>query len=401
MSPRIYGSSFFNNKDLIFLSLVTIATYFCFKSLKKPNYKNLLIFSIFAALSTSQRILGVFLPITFVIFYFLSLLSNNKNIKDFPGIIFFCSFYFLFLIAFWPYLWSGPIDNFILTFKYFSDQPLKIKQLFNGEYIYVNFVPYNYIFIWILISTPLLYTVLFIIGYIQIFKRFFLKFINIKKNSLYYDLWRGTNEKKDLFILFSVSSIIFYLMLFNVQIYTGWRQIYFLNIFIIYIATYGFYYLQIKLKSKFNKNIQYGIVGIFLIFVIYKMIIFHPYQNLYFGSLFKKNIHNKFEIDYWGLSANKFLNDVVVLEKNKYPIKIGVASFLTLERSIKILNKEEREKIIIVGQEYQNADYIYTAFISEVDINGNDKYEIPSNFTKIDEFILDGIRIYEVFKRTQ
>jgi len=62
-------------------------------------------------------------------------------------------------------------------------------------------------------------------------------------------------------------------------------------------------------STKFNKNIQYGIVGIFLIFVFYKMIIFHPYQNLYFGSLFKKNIHNKFEIDYWGLSANKFLNE--------------------------------------------------------------------------------------------
>ena len=56
---------------------------------------------------------------------------------------------------------------------------------------------------------------------------------------------------------------------------------------------------------------------------------------------------------------------------------------------------------VIVGQEYQNADYIYTAFISEVDINGNDKYKIPNNFTKIDEFILDGIRVYEVFKRTQ
>ena len=39
--------------------------------------------------------------------------------------------------------------------------------------------------------------------------------------------------------------------------------------------------------------------------------------------------------------------------------------------------------------------------LSDVDINGNDKYKIPSNFTKIDEFILDGIRVYEVFKRTQ
>ena len=120
LSPRIYGSSFFNNKDLIFLSLVTIATYFCLKSFDKPSYKNLLIFSIFAALSTSQRILGIFLPITFVIFYFLSFLSNDKNIKDLPGIIFFCIFYFLFLIIFWPFLWSGPIDNFLLTFEKFD-----------------------------------------------------------------------------------------------------------------------------------------------------------------------------------------------------------------------------------------------------------------------------------------
>ena len=53
------------------------------------------------------------------------------------------------------------------------------------------------------------------------------------------------------------------------------------------------------------------------------------------------------------------------------------------------------------GQDYQNADYIYTAFMSEVDTNVNDKYKIPSNFIKIDEFILDGIRVYEVFKRNK
>ena len=402
LSPRIYASSFFNNKDLIFLSLATIALYYCFKSLEKINYKNLLIFSIFAAMCTSSRIFGVIFPISFSIFYFLSFSSNVKIIRNLKLIGFFLISYFLFLIVFWPALWSNPIENLFLSFKYFKVlDSFSIKMFFNGEYIHSDFLPYSYIFTWILITTPILYIILFLIGYFVIFRRFFLRFINIREKSYYPDLWRGTDEKKDLFVLFNLTGVILGLIVFSIILYTGWRQIYFLNIFIIYIATYGFYYLQIKLKSKFNKNIQYGIVGIFLIFVIYKMIIFHPYQNLYFGSLFKKNIHNKFEIDYWGLSANKFLNDVVVLEKNKYPIKIGVASFLTLERSIKILNKEEREKIIIVGQEYQNADYIYTAFISEVDINGNDKYKIPSNFTKIDEFILDGIRIYEVFKRTQ
>ena len=87
------------------------------------------------------------------------------------------------------------------------------------------------------------------------------------------------------------------------------------------------------------------------------------------------------------------------MEKDKKPIKIGVASFLPLERSIKLLDKEDRKKIKIVGQEYQNADYLYSNFMSEVDKSSNDKYKIPNNFSKINEFILDNIKIYEVYKK--
>jgi len=397
LSPRIYGDSFFNNKDIVFLSLVSIALYFCIKAIEKDNYKNLLIFSIFAAICTSSRILGIIFPISFILFYFLSLFQENKNLKK---IIFFTISYFIFLIIFWPALWENPIENFFLAFKYFSDlQGFNIKMFFNGEYISTNFLPYSYIFTWILITTPILYILLFLIGYYYIFKKLFIRFINIKEKSNYPDLWRDINEKQDLFIFFILTSVIFYLITFNVILYTGWRQIYFLNVFIIYISVYGFYKIHLNLKSKIKPNIQFGLIGLFLIFIVYKMIIYHPYQNLYFNSVFNKNAHNKFEVDYWGLTGKKFLESVLILEKNKNQIKIGVASFIPLERSLKLLSKEEREKIIIVGQDYEKADYIYTVFISEVDINGNDKYKIPSNFTKIDEFILDNIKIYEVFKK--
>ena len=397
LSPRIYGDSFFNNKDIVFLSLVSIALYFCIKAIEKDNYKNLLIFSIFAAICTSSRILGIIFPISFILFYFLSFFQENKNLKK---IIFFTISYFIFLIIFWPALWENPIENFFLAFKYFSDlQGFNIKMFFNGEYISTNFLPYSYIFTWILITTPILYILLFLIGYYYIFKKLFIRFINIKEKSNYPDLWRDINEKQDLFIFFILTSVIFYLITFNVRLYTGWRQIYFLNVFIIYISVHGFYKIHLNLKSKIKPNIQFGLIGLFLIFIVFKMIIYHPYQNLYFNSVFNKNAHNKFEVDYWGLTGKKFLESVLILEKNKNQIKIGVASFIPLERSLKLLSKEERDKIIIVGQDYEKADYIYTVFISEVDINGNDKYKIPSNFTKIDEFILDNIKIYEVFKK--
>ena len=397
LSPRIYGDSFFNNKDIVFLSLVSIALYFCVKAFEKESYKNLLIFSIFAAICTSSRILGIIFPISFMLFYFLSFFQEDKNLKK---IIFFIISYFVFLIIFWPALWENPIENFFLAFKYFSDlQGFNIKMFFNGEYISTNFLPYSYIFTWILITTPILYILLFLIGYFYIFKKFFIRFINIKEKSNYPDLWRDINEKQDLFIFFILTSVIFYLITFNVILYTGWRQIYFLHVFIIYISVYGFYKIHLNLKSKIKSNIQFGFIGLFLIFIVYKMTIYHPYQNLYFNSVFNKEAHNKFEVDYWGLTGKKFLESVLFLEKNKKSIKIGVASFMPLERSLKLLSKEEREKIIIVGQDYEKADYIYAVFISEVDINSNDKYKIPSNFTTINEFILDNIKIYEVYKK--
>ena len=70
-----------------------------------------------------------------------------------------------------------------------------------------------------------------------------------------------------------------------------------------------------------------------------------------------------------------------------------------MERSKKLLNEKDRKKIKIVGQDYQNADYIYTNFMSEVDKKYNDKYKIPSNFSKINTFTIDNVVVYEVYKK--
>ena len=129
------------------------------------------------------------------------------------------------------------------------------------------------------------------------------------------------------------------------------------------------------------------------------MFIYHPYQNIYFNFLFNKKADKKFEVDYWGLSGKKFLENIVVQNKDKNVIKVAVASFLPLERSLKLLDKRNSDKLQIIGQNYKDADYVFTNNVSEVDKNFNDKYKIPANFIKMDEFILDGIIVYQVFKK--
>ena len=161
----------------------------------------------------------------------------------------------------------------------------------------------------------------------------------------------------------------------------------------------AFYQIDIYFKRKFRKNFHYYVAILFLVSVVYKMIVYHPFQNIYFNNYFKKISHNNFEIDYWGLSGKKFLEYILILEKNKNLIKIGTASFLPLERSTKLLSEKDRKRISIIGQNFQDADYLYTNFISEVDKNSNDKYKIPNNFSKIDEFILNSTIVYQVFKK--
>ena len=83
------------------------------------------------------------------------------------------------------------------------------------------------------------------------------------------------------------------------------------------------------------------------------------------------------------------------------PIKvnIGVASWIPLERSLALFDKTLKDKINIVGQDYENADYIFSNNITEVNSTINKKYQIPKNFKKIGEFVIEKTLIYEVYKK--
>ena len=128
------------------------------------------------------------------------------------------------------------------------------------------------------------------------------------------------------------------------------------------------------------------------------MCIYHPFQSVYFNFLVPDKIKNTFEIDYYGLGGAKFLNRLLELEKKTNQIRIGVASHTPKQRRIEYLRESDKKKFKIVGQEYRQSDYIFKNNISEVDSKLNDKYDIPHNFVKIEEYKIDGILIYEIFK---
>ena len=159
--------------------------------------------------------------------------------------------------------------------------------------------------------------------------------------------------------------------------------------------------ILIKIK-KDKKKFFYLLISTYLFFIIYQISYYHPYQNTYFNTIGNKIFSNKFEADYWGLTGKKALDEIIKKEeKSKKNIKISVAAWYPLERSSALLSKNDREKLLFVGQNYQESDYLFTNFISEVDKNFNNKYDIPSNFKKIESFELHSYNIYEIYKKSE
>ena len=107
INPRIFGDSFHNNKDVLFLSILTISIYFLFKFFEKQKIKNIILFSLFASIATSSRIMGVYLPLLLIIFIFTEYLSKKILIKMFLKQVSLLVFFFIFfLYLHYPYMWE-------------------------------------------------------------------------------------------------------------------------------------------------------------------------------------------------------------------------------------------------------------------------------------------------------
>lgn len=213
-SPRIYGDSFHNNKDILFLSLTIFSIYYFFIFLKKNNIKYILLFALFSALSTSTRVIGLFLPVSVLVFLFFDNINKEFKNKFFIFLVIIVLSYLVFLYVHWPYLWSAPLDNFLNFLNKSTNWIFTYFILFNKQYLLTTALPDLFIYVWIAITTPIFNLVLFFLGIFFLLKRFFKRIISIElinhnKNS---DFWKSKDEMLDNFIVLNLFGILFFLL---------------------------------------------------------------------------------------------------------------------------------------------------------------------------------------------
>lgn len=397
-TPRIFSHSFYNSKDIIFLSLLVIAVYYALKLIDRFSYKTLFLFCFFGALSSNIRIIGIFLPLLTIIFYFF-LDNKYKNINNFKFIIYLSFGYFILLYISWPFLWTNPIENFLTILKQSTSYPnhWNFKILYLGNYLNPENLPWHYFFIWFAITTPIIFFILIIYGifnFLQKYLNFFLK-INFNKKII---IWENLDQMKILFIFLCFFIPIFFVITLNSTLYNGWRHLYFLYPFLVIISLHGLN----NILKKSNQSLKILVSAIALAQIISNFIFIyksHPVQNIYFNAVSKKFITNNFPIDYWGLGNKKTVDHL--LTKKDY-FNISNSSFIPLN-NLKYskrndLSYADRIKFLGTQKKYKNSsDYIFTNYYYNRDPKNVEKFKIPKTYKSYYKLKISGIIVNEVF----
>ena len=311
--PYLFGHAQVNGKDIPFLSVWLICTYYLFVIIEsfydneKITIKNTILFSFFTAFLLSIRITGILILLEYLIAVIILFNLRNVNFLNFFKTNFFfimsfmiCLILFTYILN--PILWLDPLEFFKSINwmgKYYHD----ICALTLGECMPSLNLPPSYYFIWFFFKLPILVLLgLFIYPLIE------KKIFNNGLKTIYY----GTFALSSLFILF--------IFIFKkVAIYDEIRHIMFLIPFIFLVSLYNIFI--------FNKNFFYFFTILLIFFFISENIFLKKYQYTWLNSFAKlKNIEQNFEIDYLGIS-NKNLQKKILNYSKKNNIKSDVCIY--------------------------------------------------------------------------
>ena len=369
--PRIFAHSFYNAKDIPFLSLFVISVYSLMTLSDKKTITRAIAHSAVCAILIDIRILGVMLPFLTAVVIGLDVLGDSDKKEKLRQWLRATLAYFValpvFVVLFWPTLWERPLAEAANAYIFMKNVEWPGTVLHFGELIRGTDLPWHYLPVWIAITTPVLYLVLFIAG-VGVMGAAVIRepseFIRNSRDDLIASLW---------FVCPMAAVLIHGSVVFN-----GWRHLFFVYPAMVYISLIGFVGVRKFIKSKaggrsvYAPRLMAAVVVVAVGNTAYFMYSEHPYQNVYFNPLAGDDKRANFDLDYWGLSYRAALEHILLKDKRNV-VRVDVQTKPGMLNS-QLLPEDERSRLYYtsrIGESYylerlqytaDSPDYFLTAF---------------------------------------
>ena len=249
--PSVMGQYCNNLKDIPFATGYAMSLWAMVRVLKKlPRvpWKHIILLAVAIAFTNSIRIGGLMLFAYLALFSYLGLLrlalaDNTDGILPkgwsgyivrllFQGFIIVVIGYFGGLL-FWPYGLISPLKHPFESLSMMEHYDISIRQVFRGGWYWSTDLPASYLPVWFGISLPLPVMAGFLIYLLTGFG----------KNRLF--------RTEELLIFFALLFPLFYVMIIGSNLYSGWRQMYFLVVPLSVLSGLGIERLLIASGRRF------------------------------------------------------------------------------------------------------------------------------------------------------
>ncbi len=373
--PRIFSHSFYNSVDIGFLAFYIISTYTLITFLRNHTYTRAFFHALACALLIDIRVIGLVVPFCTCLFFGIEIIvSKNKNTTI--EIITSCTVYVvllaLFIFLFWPYLWSNPLENFF-------------EAAASSRFTYSTYPvpPWYYNFVWIFATTPILYSLLLLIGLVFSSNSF------IKSPFRYFEHNEGIMAALCLFFFPILLPIAL-----GTRLFDGWRHHYFVYPMFIIVCLEGVKCL-FSLSNEYIIGRSLQIVNTLIFFIILLSLSWtlgfiiknHPHENTYSNIFAGKNKRlARFDgaIDYWGLAYRNLLEHIIANNDGK--LRVYATNWPGYD-TLRILLPHDRSRLEYTNEE--SADFLLTNYRS---------YNVPAYYEEYFVVRVDGEKVAGAYK---
>lgn len=389
ISPRIFENAFYNSKDIPCLVFFTLSIWTLFRYLDKRDYWSLVFHAIAGAILITVRIAGLLVFILTIYFLALELLEKKPdrlaNIRTVGSkLLLFLVATGIFVYSFWPILWTDTLLHIRQALGSMSHFQWDATVRFMGRDLPADQIPWTYAPVWILITTPIFYTILFIIGAVWTAVELGIQWSGLDEN---------TKKKRIAVFSWFFGPLLIVIMLKS-TLYDSWRHLFFIYPAFLLLAFWGWETLwnwAVRMPGKY-RVLRYTLaatLSLTYVWISYTMVTLHPYEQLYFNPLAGENmevIRSRYDLDYWGLSYYKGLEYLAKHDPGK-EIKVEVETNTGVFGTY-LLSAEDQARFQFVESEDEAAYYIT-----------NYRWKLGEPYTnEIYSVLVKGIKILSVYK---
>ena len=333
LHPRLYAHSFFNGKDIPFLVAFVVALYLAHRAFRRDTLLTFVPLGAAAGALINLRVMGLVLfaaipALRALDFVFASGWAERKRILLTTGVFVAAAGLAFFTLL--PYLWADPVGRAVEWWTTLSDHPYKPREFFRGLLGRSVEFP-EYASVWFSITTPPFALLLGLVGGALILFR---------AGKAPREALRNTRLRFGLLLAGCFTLPILAVAILNLNLYHGWRHVYFLWAPFSLLAAWGLHRLSGTLSASRLRAAVYGAAGAGLATALASMALIHPNQQVYFNALVDRvtpeRLRTQYEMDYWRhpmLQALLWISDNAALLPDKDAPVARTRDALTLENA--------------------------------------------------------------------